>query len=103
MHTFILGYPKDKNKTFYLEAGSILSFLLFFWSNSFLFFSFMSYDTPIKTMIYMQEKYEKAMASLAETQKKVVIAESMLEATLQYESGQSKALTSPGYMRILST
>ncbi|XP_059462248.1 uncharacterized protein LOC132191314 isoform X2 [Corylus avellana] len=51
----------------------------------------------------LQEKYEKAMASLAETQKKVVIAESMLEATLQYESGQSKALSSPGYMRILST
>ncbi|KAE8099504.1 hypothetical protein FH972_017482 [Carpinus fangiana] len=51
----------------------------------------------------LQEKYEKAMASLAETEKKVVIAESMLEATLQYESGQSKALSSPGYMRILST
>jgi hypothetical protein len=54
-------------------------------------------------MIYMQEKYEKAVASLAETEKKVVIAESMLEATLQYESGQSKALSSPGYVRILST
>uniref|UniRef100_A0A2N9IL30 Rab-GAP TBC domain-containing protein n=1 Tax=Fagus sylvatica TaxID=28930 RepID=A0A2N9IL30_FAGSY len=43
----------------------------------------------------LQERYEKAMASLAEMEKKVVIAESMLEATLQYESGQSKALSSP--------
>lgn len=49
---------------------------------------------------YTQEKYEKAMASLAETEKRVVIAESMLEATLQYESGQSKAQSSPGYMKI---
>jgi hypothetical protein len=52
-------------------------------------------------MIYVQERYEKAMASLAEMEKKVVIAESMLEATLQYESGQSKALSSPRYMKIL--
>ncbi|PNY11878.1 RabGAP/TBC domain protein, partial [Trifolium pratense] len=43
----------------------------------------------------LQEKYEKAMASIAEMQKRVVMAESMLEATLQYESGQSKALSSP--------
>ncbi|XP_041023940.1 TBC1 domain family member 8B-like isoform X2 [Juglans microcarpa x Juglans regia] len=47
----------------------------------------------------LQEKYEKAMASLAETEKRVVIAESMLEATLQYESGQSKAQSSPGAVR----
>lgn len=51
--------------------------------------------------IYTQEKYEKAMVSLAETEKRVVIAESMLEATLQYESGQSKAQISPRYMEIL--
>ncbi|KAK7393600.1 hypothetical protein VNO78_22158 [Psophocarpus tetragonolobus] len=43
----------------------------------------------------IQEKYEKAMQSIAEMQKRVVMAESMLEATLQYESGQSKALSSP--------
>ncbi|XP_020204605.1 EVI5-like protein isoform X5 [Cajanus cajan] len=43
----------------------------------------------------LQEKYEKAMQSVAEMQKRVVMAESMLEATLQYESGQSKALSSP--------
>ncbi|XP_059667735.1 uncharacterized protein LOC132313096 isoform X2 [Cornus florida] len=42
----------------------------------------------------LQEKYEKAMASLAQMEKRVVMAESMLEATLQYESGQ-KGLSSP--------
>ncbi|XP_023005911.1 ecotropic viral integration site 5 protein homolog isoform X2 [Cucurbita maxima] len=44
----------------------------------------------------LQDKYEKAMASLAEMEKRVVMAESMLEATLQYESGQVKATASPG-------
>lgn len=44
----------------------------------------------------LQDKYEKAMASLAEMEKRVVMAESMLEATLQYESGQVKAMSSPG-------
>ncbi|QHO53139.1 uncharacterized protein DS421_2g45260 [Arachis hypogaea] len=43
----------------------------------------------------LQEKYEKAMISIAELQKRVIVAESMLEATLQYESGQNKALSSP--------
>ena len=43
----------------------------------------------------MQEKYEKAMNSLAQMEKRVVMAESMLEATLQYNSGQVKA-HSPG-------
>jgi hypothetical protein len=51
----------------------------------------------ICSVINMQEKYEKAMASIAEMQKRVVMAESMLEATLQYESGQSKAQSSPRY------
>jgi len=51
----------------------------------------------ISSIINMQEKYEKAMASIAEMQKRVKMAESMLEATLQYESGQSKALSSPRY------
>lgn len=41
------------------------------------------------------------MASLAEMEKRVVMAESMLEATLQYESGQVKAMSSPGYKRFL--
>ncbi|OMP08090.1 hypothetical protein COLO4_06786 [Corchorus olitorius] len=43
----------------------------------------------------LQEKYEEAVASLAEMEKRVVMAESMLEATLQYQSGQSKAQPSP--------
>ncbi|XP_022743355.1 TBC1 domain family member 8B-like isoform X2 [Durio zibethinus] len=43
----------------------------------------------------LQEKYEEAIASLAEMEKRVVMAESMLEATLQYQSGQSKAQPSP--------
>ncbi|XP_020549627.1 TBC1 domain family member 9B isoform X2 [Sesamum indicum] len=43
----------------------------------------------------LQEKYNKAMASLAEMEKRAVMAESMLEATLNYESGQTKAASSP--------
>ncbi|XP_056172392.1 uncharacterized protein LOC115674143 isoform X4 [Syzygium oleosum] len=47
----------------------------------------------------LQEKYEKAMISLAQMEKRAVMAESMLEATLQYESGQNKAHQSPGSAR----
>ncbi|KAK8299413.1 hypothetical protein V6Z12_D05G321200 [Gossypium hirsutum] len=47
------------------------------------------------TALVLQEKYEEAIASLAEMEKRVVMAESMLEATLQYQSGQIKALSSP--------
>lgn len=43
----------------------------------------------------LEEKYEKAKASIAEMEKRVVMAESMLEATLQYEHGQGKAISSP--------
>ncbi|KAK6942875.1 Rab-GTPase-TBC domain [Dillenia turbinata] len=43
----------------------------------------------------LQEKYEKTMAALAEMEKRAVVAESSLEATLQYESGQARALSSP--------
>ncbi|KAE8717288.1 Run and tbc1 domain containing 3 [Hibiscus syriacus] len=43
----------------------------------------------------LQEKYEKAMDSIARMEKRVIMAESMLEATLQYESGQAEALSSP--------
>lgn len=50
---------------------------------------------------YLQEKYEEAMASLAQMEKRAVMAESMLEATLQYQSGQVKAQQSPRYMRKL--
>lgn len=43
----------------------------------------------------LQEKYEEVTATLAEMEKRVVMAESMLEATLQYQSGQTKAQPSP--------
>ncbi|XAR56119.1 hypothetical protein NMG60_11036458 [Bertholletia excelsa] len=43
----------------------------------------------------LQEKYEEVTSALAEMEKRVVMAESMLEATLQYQSGQSKAQPSP--------
>ncbi|KAM1249883.1 hypothetical protein ACFX2G_033195 [Malus domestica] len=36
----------------------------------------------------LQEKYDKAMSSRTEMEKRVKVAESMLEATLQYESGK---------------
>ncbi|KAK4281429.1 hypothetical protein QN277_012923 [Acacia crassicarpa] len=50
-----------------------------------------------KYVVHMlQEKYDKAMASINEMEKRVLMAESMLEATLQYESGQSKALSPRG-------
>ncbi|KAF9674820.1 hypothetical protein SADUNF_Sadunf10G0166700 [Salix dunnii] len=43
----------------------------------------------------LEEKYEQAVVSLAEMEKRMVMAESMLEATLQYQSGQLKAQPSP--------
>ncbi|KAJ9545596.1 hypothetical protein OSB04_025303 [Centaurea solstitialis] len=43
----------------------------------------------------LQEKYEAATASLAEMENRLVMAESMLEATLQYQSGQHKTQPSP--------
>ncbi|KAL1541243.1 GTPase-activating protein gyp3-like [Salvia divinorum] len=45
--------------------------------------------------MYAQDKYDKAMASLDDKEKRVVMAETMLEATLQYESRQSKASSEP--------
>ncbi|KAK8561848.1 hypothetical protein V6N13_149003 [Hibiscus sabdariffa] len=38
----------------------------------------------------LQEKYEKAMASIAEMEKRAALAESMLEATMLSESGKTK-------------
>lgn len=48
----------------------------------------------------LQEKYDKVVADM---EKRVVMAESMLEATLQYETGQSKASSSPksGHLELL--
>ncbi|AEC09378.1 unnamed protein product [Arabidopsis thaliana] len=42
----------------------------------------------------LQEKNEKLVTQLAQMEKKLVTAETTLEATLQYESGQNKALSS---------
>ncbi|XP_078179956.1 uncharacterized protein LOC144574013 isoform X1 [Carex rostrata] len=39
----------------------------------------------------IQEKYEEAMALLAQLEKRAVMAETMLEATIQYQSSQGKA------------
>jgi len=39
----------------------------------------------------MQEKYEAAMAALSQMEKRAVMAETMLEATKQYQAGQVKA------------
>lgn len=39
----------------------------------------------------MQAKYEQAMGALSEMEKRAIMAETMLEATLQYQSGQVKA------------
>lgn len=46
----------------------------------------------------VQEKYEKVATSLAQMEKRAVMAESMLEATLQYETGQNKASSSPRFV-----
>jgi len=46
----------------------------------------------------LQEKYEEATVALAEMEKRAVMAESMLEATLQYQSGQTKLQPSPRYV-----
>lgn len=43
----------------------------------------------------LQEKYEEAITSLGQMEKRVVMAESMLEATIQYQSGQVKSQASP--------
>jgi SMC interacting uncharacterized protein involved in chromosome segregation len=47
----------------------------------------------------LQEKYEEAVAALAEMEERAVMAESMLEATLQYQSGQVKAQPSPRQLK----
>ncbi|XP_042013802.1 rab GTPase-activating protein 1-like [Salvia splendens] len=43
----------------------------------------------------LEAKCEQAALALAEMEKRAVMAESMLEATLQYQSGQTKAMSSP--------
>jgi hypothetical protein len=54
-------------------------------------------------LTYVQEKYEEAMASLVQMENRAVMAETMLEATLQYQSSQQKALSpcpSPRYLNL---
>ncbi|KAL0344598.1 UNVERIFIED_CONTAM: TBC1 domain family member 8 [Sesamum radiatum] len=53
-------------------------------------------------VLQVLKSINKAMASLAEMEKRAVMAESMLEATLNYESGQNKASSSPRYGRVES-
>lgn len=53
--------------------------------------------SSVATML-VQEKYEEATAALVDMEKRVVMAESMLEATLQYQSGQLKAQPSPRWV-----
>ncbi|WOL14852.1 TBC1 domain family member 2A-like [Canna indica] len=43
----------------------------------------------------LQEKYEETMAALAQMEKRAVMAESMLDATVQHQSGQPKAQELP--------
>lgn len=56
----------------------------------------------IQILYINQEKYEAATTSLAEMEERLVMAESMLEATLQYQSGQHKSLPSPRYFILCS-
>jgi hypothetical protein len=46
---------------------------------------------PIFRTFYMQEKYEANVAALSQMEKRAVMAETMLEATKQYQAGQVKA------------
>lgn len=50
----------------------------------------------------MQEKVEEAMVLLEKMKNRAVMAETILEATLQYQSGQLKALSSPRYMQLIT-
>ncbi|CAA7052006.1 unnamed protein product [Microthlaspi erraticum] len=47
----------------------------------------------------LQEKYEEAVAAIAEMEERAIMAESMLEATLQYQCGQVKAQPSPRHVK----
>jgi hypothetical protein len=55
-------------------------------------------DYHTSNIFVLQEKYEEATVALAEMEKRAVMAESMLEATLQYQSGQTKLQPSPRYV-----
>lgn len=74
-------------------GGSTFDESLTFRSRCWLFF--LIFHDCYDSKSYLQEKLEATTASLAEMEKRVVMAESMLEATLQYQSGQNKAQPSP--------
>lgn len=79
-----------------------------YWKHYFYWVKKAVYDSLYNMVIYpflnwiahTQEKYDKAISSLTDMEKRVKVAESMLEATLQYESGQAKAMSSPRYLKI---
>ena len=54
--------------------------------------------------LYAQEKYEATMTALSEMEKRAVMAETMLEATKQYQAGQVKAVQTiaPRYVLVTS-
>ncbi|CAN0926778.1 TBC1 domain family member 8 [Linum grandiflorum] len=52
-------------------------------------------DAQRREVSLLQEKYDQAMSLIAQMEKRVVMAESMLDATMQYQSGQNKAQFEP--------
>jgi hypothetical protein len=85
----------------------LLSFLSELAKLACVFFLLLFYPSLFHTyriMTCVQEKYEEAMASLAQMENRAVMAETMLEATLQYQSSQQKALSpcpSPRYINLI--
>ena len=54
--------------------------------------------------LHAQEKYEATMTALSQMEKRAVMAETMLEATKQYQAGQVKAVQTfaPRYISVTS-
>lgn len=82
------------------SASSFLKVLLSWWLSQFLMAK--KADAYFRTF-YMQEKYEAAMAALSQMEKRAVMAETMLEATKQYQAGQVKANQSFTSRYVLAT
>lgn len=79
-----------------------ISVIGFFLANETLFYQYCLFSYQLlASIVYAQEKHEEIMAALANMEKRAVMAESMLEATIQYQSGQAKSqepLPSPRYL-----
>lgn len=86
----LIAYPYVKS----MSMPFYTAILYFDWYNGEFFYC----NILQSYILYWQEKYEEATAALAEMEKRAVMAESMLEATLQYQSGQVKVLQSPRYI-----